>query len=133
MSTNRRRLEREEARAREARDRARAEAERVARDEAVRVIEMWNQALAAGGRVWFSPTIRAAAVTGYRWLTVYCPGCGTVSDVDLAKLDRHPDSSIMSLIPELSCRTCRPHAPFAQLKRLSREKPTSSSSGSNLA
>ena len=27
----------------------------------------------------------------------------------------------MSLIPELSCRNCRPHAPFAQLKGLRRD------------
>jgi len=47
---------------------------------------------------------------------VHCPGCGTVKDVDLLKIDRHPGAPITSLIPELSCRNCRPHAPFARLK-----------------
>jgi len=27
-------------------------------------------------------------------------GCGTLKDIDLTKIDRHPDASIMSLIPE---------------------------------
>jgi hypothetical protein len=51
----------------------------------------------------FSPTMRAAMIAGYRWLTASCPGCGMVSDVDLTTVDRHPDGSIMSLIPALSC------------------------------
>lgn len=77
-----------------------------------------------GGRVVFSPTLRAAAVAGYRWLTVYCPSCNTETDVDLAAIDRHPDASLISLIPEFSCRTCRPNAPvFAKLRRVSRERP----------
>jgi hypothetical protein len=50
----------------------------------------------------FSPTMRAAMIAGYRWLTASCPGCGMVSDVDLTTVDRHPDGSIMSLIPALS-------------------------------
>jgi hypothetical protein len=33
-----------------------------------------------------------------------------------------PDAIIASLIPKLSCRNCRPHAPFAELVKLS---PTS--------
>jgi hypothetical protein len=32
----------------------------------------------------------------------------------------HPDAAVTSLIPWLSCRSCRPHAPFAELVRLSR-------------
>jgi hypothetical protein len=36
------------------------------------------------------------------------------------KLDRHPDAAVTSLIPALSCRSCRPNAPFAELVRLSR-------------
>ena len=34
------------------------------------------------------------------------------------KLDRHPFAALTSLIPALSCRSCRPHAPFAELVRL---------------
>jgi hypothetical protein len=40
--------------------------------------------------------------------------------IDLRALDRHRDAAISSLIPSLSCRSCRPNAPFAELVRLSR-------------
>jgi hypothetical protein len=39
--------------------------------------------------------------------------------LDLRQLDWHPDTMITSLIPALSCRNCRPHAPFAELVKLS--------------
>jgi hypothetical protein len=32
----------------------------------------------------------------------------------------HHDAAATSLIPALSCRSCRPNAPFAELVRLSR-------------
>jgi hypothetical protein len=35
-------------------------ANREAREEAVRVVETWNIAIAAGRAIWWSPTIRAA-------------------------------------------------------------------------
>jgi hypothetical protein len=38
----------------------------------------------------------------------------------LRTLDRHPDAAVTSLIPALSCRSCRPNAPFAELVKLSR-------------
>ena len=53
------------------------------------------------------------------FLRVRCPACRTTRAVDLRALDRHPWSAISSLIPALSCRSCRPHAPFAELVRLS--------------
>jgi hypothetical protein len=34
-------------------------------------------------------------------------------------VDRHPFAALTSLIPALSCRSYRPHAPFAELVRLS--------------
>jgi hypothetical protein len=39
--------------------------------------------------------------------------------IDLRTLDRHYDAAVTSLIPALSCRSCRPNAPFAELVRLS--------------
>jgi len=39
-------------------------ADRAKRDEAARVIDRWNQAIAAGRDMWWSPTIRAAMVAG---------------------------------------------------------------------
>ena len=32
----------------------------------------------------------------------------------------HRDAAVTSLIPPLSCRACRPNAPFAELVRLSK-------------
>jgi hypothetical protein len=40
--------------------------------------------------------------------------------IDLRTLDRHRAAGVTSLIPALSCRSCRPNAPFAELVRLSR-------------
>ena len=45
--------------------------------------------------------------------------CRTTQAVDLRTVDRHPLAALTSLIPALSCRSCRPHAPFAELVRLS--------------
>src|SRR5215218_534710 len=126
MGINRRQLEREEARAREEERRRQQEARQVETAEACQVIETWNAKFAAGRRILSAPTFGAARLAGYRWLTVYCPGCGTVKEIDLAKIDRHPDASITSLIPDLSCRMCRPHAPFAQLRHLTRDRTVES-------
>jgi len=51
---------------------------------------------------------------------VRCPACRTTQAVDLRTLDRHPWSALTSLIPALSCCSCRPQAPFAELVRVSR-------------
>jgi hypothetical protein len=118
MGPNRRALEREQARTREEQRRLKDEVRAADAADAVAMIEAWNARLATGRRVLWSPTLGAAALAGYRWLTVYCPGCGTVKDVDLAKIDRHPGASISSLIPSLSCRTCRPNVPFVEIRRL---------------
>ena len=110
------------SRAREEKRRREEEARQVEIAEVCQVIETWNAKLAAGRRILSAPTFGAARLAGYRWLTVYCPGCGTVKEIDLAKIDRHPDASITSRIADLSCRMCRPHAPFAQLRRLTRDR-----------
>lgn len=120
MGPNRRRLEREEARAGREERRRRDEAHQLDIAATVQVIKAWNARLAEDRATMFSPTIGAALLTGHHWLTVHCPGCGLVSDVDVSKLDRHPGASLASLIPALSCRNCRPHAPFARLMGLSR-------------
>jgi hypothetical protein len=68
----------------------------------------------------YSPTIGAALAARHWFLWVRCPACRTTQSVDLRTLDRHRDAAITSLIPSLSCRSCRPHAPFAELLCLSR-------------
>jgi hypothetical protein len=66
----------------------------------------------------FSPTIGAAITDGHRFLWVRCPACRTMSSVDLRSLDRHRNAAVTSLIPALSCRSCRPNAPFETHFRL---------------
>jgi hypothetical protein len=68
----------------------------------------------------FSPTIGAAIAARYLYLWVRCPACRTINAIDLRTLDRHGDAAVTSLVPALSCRSCRPDAPFAELVRLSR-------------
>src|SRR6202040_1822406 len=68
----------------------------------------------------FSPTIGAAIAAGFWFLWVRCPACRTINAIDLRTLDRHRDAAVTSLIPALSCRSCRPNARFALLSRLSR-------------
>ena len=68
----------------------------------------------------FSPTIGAAIAAGYWFVWVRCPACRTINAIDLRTLDRHRDAAVTSLIPALSCRSCRPNAPFAEVVRLSR-------------
>jgi hypothetical protein len=51
-------------------------ADRAARAEAV--IQRWNDQLALGRDMLWSPTIRAALIAGMPWLDVFCPG-GSVS------------------------------------------------------
>jgi hypothetical protein len=65
-------------------------ADSAARAEAKGVIDRWNEQLAAGREMLWSPTIRAALIAGTPWLDVYCPGCGTSRALDLRKVDRHP-------------------------------------------
>jgi hypothetical protein len=50
------------------------------------------------------------------------PSCDilpTSTRFDLRTLGRHHDAAVSSLIPALSCRSCRPNAPFAEIVRLS--------------
>jgi hypothetical protein len=62
----------------------------VARAEAKAVVDRWNEQLAAGREMLWSPTIRAALIAGTPWLDVHCPGCGTSRAIDLRAVDRHP-------------------------------------------
>jgi hypothetical protein len=90
------------------------------RISAERLIDAWNERQAKRMPMLFSPTIGAAITAGYWFLWVRCPACRTINAIDLRTLDRHPDAAVTSLIPALSCRSCRPNAPFAELVRLSR-------------
>lgn len=87
--------------------------------DAERLVAAWNERQAKRMPMLFSPTIGAAIAARHWFLWVRCPACRTTNAIDLRLLDRHPDAAITSLVPALSCRSCRPNAPFAELVRLS--------------
>src|SRR5215467_15029536 len=71
------------------------------------LIAAWNERQAKRMPMLFSPTIGAANAAGYWFLWVRCPACRTINAIDLRAVDRHPDAAVSSLIPALSCRSCR--------------------------
>jgi hypothetical protein len=81
-------------------------------EDAERLIGDWNERQARRMPLLFAPTIGAALAARHWYLWVRCPACGTTNAVDLRALDRHPDAAVISLIPALSCRSCRPNPPF---------------------
>jgi hypothetical protein len=89
-------------------------------DDSVKLVEAWNARQAAHMPMLFSPTIEAAVTAGYWFLRARCPACRTTGDVDLRALDWHRGAAVTGLTPALSCRSCRPNAPFAELLCLSK-------------
>jgi hypothetical protein len=83
-------------------------------EDAERLIAAWNERQGKRMPMLFSPTIGAAITAGYWFLWVRCPACRTTNAIDLRTLDRHRDAAMTSLIPALSCHSCRPNAPFAE-------------------
>jgi hypothetical protein len=92
-------------------------------EDAERLVAAWNERQEKRMPILFSPTIGAAITARYWYLWVCCPACRTINAIDLRTLDRHRDSAVTSLIPALSCRSCRPNAPFDELVRLSQRAP----------
>lgn len=91
------------------------------RADAAELVGRWNERLVRGMPMLFSPMIGAALIAGKPYLWVRCPGCRATQAIDLRTLDRHRDTMLTSLIPALSCRSCRPHAQFAALVGVSAE------------
>ncbi len=119
MGFNKRRMESERAAASAKEAEARRALGRQVLEDAEQLIASWNARQEAHMPMLFSPTIGAAIAARHWFLWVRCPACRTVNAIDLRTLDRHPDAAVTSLIPWLSCRSCRPNAPFAELVRLS--------------
>jgi hypothetical protein len=90
-------------------------ADATARAEAKAVIERWNEQLAAGREMLWSPTIRAALIAGIPWLDVHCSGCGTSRAIDLRTVDRHPLASVGTLVLGLRCSWCPGSAPMPKI------------------
>ena len=72
--------------------------------EAKLLVATWNVRVIRHSPVWFFPTIRAALIAQRFYLGCLCPGCGQRGCVDLRRVNRHPDASLESLIPMLSCQ-----------------------------
>jgi hypothetical protein len=121
MGFNRRKMEDERHRAAEKKAAEQRATDPQIMADAERLIAVWNERQKQQMPMLFSPTIGAAIAAGYWFLWVRCPACRTINAIDLRTLDRHHDAAITSLIPALSCRSCRPSAPFAELVRLSRK------------
>jgi hypothetical protein len=120
MGFNRRKMEAERKAKADAEVAARRAADSQVLADAERLTAGWNERQARPMPLLFGPTIGAALTARHHFLWVYCPACRTTRDIDLRTLDRHPDAAVTSLIPSPSCRSCRPHAPFAKLVRLSK-------------
>ena len=90
-------------------------ADKAARAEAESVIQRWNDQLALGRDMLWSPTIRAALLAGTPWLDVFCPGCGTSKAIDLRTVDRHLLASVGTLVLGLRCSWCPGSAPTPKL------------------
>ena len=120
MGFNRRKLETDRKAEADATAAARRATDPQVLEDAERLIGAWNERHAQRMPMLFAPTIGAAVVAQYRFLWVRCPGCRTINAIDLRTVDRHSDAAVTCLIPALSCSSCRPNAPFAELVRLSK-------------
>jgi beta-phosphoglucomutase-like phosphatase (HAD superfamily) len=117
MGFNRRKMEDQRREAAEKEAATRRATDTQVLEDAERLIAAWNERQALRAPMIFSPTIGAAIRAGYWFLWVRCPACQSTSSIDLRRLDRHPDAAVTSLIPALSCRSCRPNAPFGRNAR----------------
>ena len=115
MGFNRRKLEDQRREAVEKEAAARRATDALVLEDAERLIAAWNERQEKRMPMLYSPTIGAPILARYWFLWVRCPACRTINTIDLRTLDRHRDAAVTSLIPALSCRSCRPNAPFAEL------------------
>ena len=120
MGFNKRRMESERAAAAAKEAAARRALGPQITEDSVKLIEAWNARQAAHMPMLFSPTIEAAITAGYWFLRARCPACRTTGDIELRRLDWHRGAAVTALTPALSCRSCRPNAPFAELVCLSK-------------
>jgi hypothetical protein len=119
MGFNKRKMEGQRRQAAEQEAAARRATEKQILEDAEHLITVWNERQAERMPMLFSPTIGAAITAGYWFLRARCPACRTSGDVDLRTLDWHRGAAVTALTPALSCRSCRPNAPFAELVCLS--------------
>src|ERR1700730_18463608 len=118
MGFNKRKMEDTRRQAAEKEAAARRATDRQILEDAEQLVTAWNERQAKRMPMLFSPTIGVAITSGF--LRARCPACRTTGDVDLRTLDWHHGAAVTALIPALSCRACRPNAPFAELVWLSK-------------
>jgi hypothetical protein len=83
------------------------------RDEAKRIIALWNQQLAAKEPPLFSPTLHAALISECHWLQVWCRGCDSIAAIDLRVVPRPQSVTIHEIVRRLSCQRCQGQGPLA--------------------
>ena len=88
----------------------------------VEVINEWNKLSERRHKPRWSPTIGVAIAAKFYFLDALCPGCRQMKQVDLRKFDRHSQTTCYCLIPALSCRSCQPAPPFAQVMKVSQHQ-----------
>jgi hypothetical protein len=115
MGFNKRKMEDRRRLAAEQEAAARRATEKQILEDADHLITVWNERQAMRMPMLFSPTIGAAITAGYWFRWACCSACRTTGDVDLRTLDWHRGAAVTALTPALSCRSCRPNAPFAEL------------------
>jgi hypothetical protein len=93
----------------------RAADDRATRADSKAVVDRWNEQLAGGRDMLWSPTLRAALLSDMPWLDIFCPGCGTSRAIDLRTIDRHPLASVGTLVLGLRCSWCPGSAPMPKL------------------
>src|SRR3974377_1732378 len=120
MAFNRRKMEDQRREATEKEAASRRATDALVLEDAERLIAAWNERQALRAPMIFSPTIGAAIRAGSWCVWKRGPASQTITAIALPGPDRHPNAAVTSLIPALSCRSCRPNAPFAELVRLSR-------------
>ena len=118
MGFNRRKMEDQRRTAAEKEAAGRRATDAQVLEDAERLIAAWNERQAKRMPMLFSPTIGAAVAARFWYLWIRSPGCCTTNAIDLRTLDRHPDAAVTSLIPWLSCRSCRPHAPVRRAREI---------------
>ena len=88
----------------------------------VAAVTEWNRLMERRHKPGWSPMIGVALAAKFYFLDVWCPGCRQLKQFDLRKLERHPQTRLYGLIPKLSCTSCQPSPPFAQLIRLTQHE-----------
>ena len=88
----------------------------------VAAVTEWNRLMERRHKPGWSPMIGVALAAKFHFLDVWCPGCRQLKQFDLRKLERHPQTRLYGLIPKLSCTSCQPSPPFAQLIRLTQHE-----------